>query len=463
MLLVLVPATLFAQSRREMIDVSSMDTNYSVQTIKVGADGTKYIKVSGFGKSDDAAVFNAKRNAIHAAIFRGFPSAADASATPAICTEPYAQQNNSTYFNAFFSSDYLQYVNITTDGVPAGSDRIKVKGGYEVKIYVQIMFDNLRKRLEADGIVKSLDNFDIGKLPSIMVVPSDIWCQRNGYMLEFDCNGVTQKVPDYARAMSENADIRVLVSRMGDFMAAENFPITSLEQELKRIQTESVELSLLSGSTTGAMAVETPIETLRRTAKADIILDLDFESKKVGPRTQVSFNLQALDAYTSKIISGNPGVGSNSSAPLVTLLEEVFLSYKDNFLNGLKNHYRNIETNGREVVIVLQRLSSAQIDFETEYDYDGQIVELADLVGLWFEENAVGGNFSESERSANVLRYTQVRMPVYGKSLSGKQVPINTTAFVRSLISMFRGEPYNCPIKTYQKGLGEVWLLVGEK
>lgn len=47
---------------------------------------------------------------------------------------------------------------MTTDGVPSGQDRLKVKKGYKVAIYVQVMFDNLRKKLEADGIVKSLSS-----------------------------------------------------------------------------------------------------------------------------------------------------------------------------------------------------------------------------------------------------------------------------------------------------------------
>ncbi len=449
-----------AQRRREIINISKMETNYSVETIKVGADGTKYVKVSGFGRNDDAAAFNATRNAVHAAIFRGLPSAPEANATPAICTDAMAMQKNKQYFEKFFEGDYIQYINITTDGVPSGADRVKVKGGYEVKIYAQIMFDNLRKRLENDGIVAALSTIDIGRLPTIMVVPSDVWCQRNGYVIEYDNQGVKQSVPDYARAMRENSDIRVLVSKMGDFMAAENYPTVSLEQELKRIDMESVELAMLTSNNTGSMIAESPIDMLHRTAKADIILDLDFETKKIGPRQQVSFNLQALDAYTSKIISGNPGVSSNSSAPLVTLLEESFLSYKDNFLNGLKNHYRNIETNGREVVVVLRRFNGVPFDFESIFDYNGIEAELADILGVWFEENCIDGTFSEDERSANVMRYTQVRMPIYGKSLSGKQVAMTTTSFVRTLSTMLKKDPYNATVKTYQKGLGEVWLIL---
>jgi hypothetical protein len=47
---------------------------------------------------------------------------------------------------------------MTTDGIPSGQDRRKVKGGYKVAIYVQVMFDNLKHKLEADGIAKKLNS-----------------------------------------------------------------------------------------------------------------------------------------------------------------------------------------------------------------------------------------------------------------------------------------------------------------
>ena len=48
--------------------------NYEVTTEKVGVEGTKFIKVWGFGKTPDKALMNAKRNAVHACIFRGLPA-----------------------------------------------------------------------------------------------------------------------------------------------------------------------------------------------------------------------------------------------------------------------------------------------------------------------------------------------------------------------------------------------------
>ena len=115
--------------------------------------------------------------------------------------------------------------------------------------------------------------FAQAKKPTIMVVPSDAWCIRNGFIQEFNDQGVVKKSPDYAAAMQNNTDIRTLVSAMGDCMAQQEFPIQSLEQELKRLQSEEAELSVLPGSETGAAIAESPIERIRRTAKADITPD----------------------------------------------------------------------------------------------------------------------------------------------------------------------------------------------
>ena len=138
--------------------------------------------------------------------------------------------------------------------------------------------------------------FGQAKKPTIMVVPDDAWFVRNGYTQEFDNMGVKTIVPDFDRAFLENADVEVMVSAMADFMAAEGFPIVSLKQELKRLKNESAEMAMMTGKNEGGMIAETPIERLRRSAKADIILNLDFNIKKVGPRKQIEFNLQAIDA-----------------------------------------------------------------------------------------------------------------------------------------------------------------------
>jgi hypothetical protein len=305
--------------------------------------------------------------------------------------------------------------------------------------------------------------FGQAKKPVIMVVPSDAWCVRNGYVQEFESYGQKEMVPDYNAALKNNAEIRLLISYMGDFMAKEEFPIQSLESVLKNIQNESRDVSMITSNESGAMIMESPVDELRRVAKPDIILDIDYQVKKKGPKKQVSFNLTAYDAYTSKIISGNTGVGSSVNAPVEVLLEEAVLSFKDNFLRGLQNHFDDMFANGREVVVTLRRFDTADVTFEEEFDYQGESVELADLIDLWFSENTVQGRYSFNERTADVLKFEQVRIPLYGKNIAGKEVAIDTRGFVKPLVKMLKDEPYYIPVTVYQKGLGEVWLIIGEE
>ncbi len=135
--------------------------NYEVATIAVGVDGTKLVKVWGYGKKAEDATRNAKKNAVACAIFKGFPPGGGgrAAATPAICSDPNAASAHKEYFEKFFAvgGEYLNYVNLSTDAPPTGADRIKMKKQYKVGVSVSIAFDALRKEMERQGIARALD------------------------------------------------------------------------------------------------------------------------------------------------------------------------------------------------------------------------------------------------------------------------------------------------------------------
>lgn len=157
-LVMLVPVTVEGKKKVDKNEYINQWANYEVTTTDVGQNGTKCLKVWGFGKKVDKAVEQAKKNAVHACLFRGCPGSATARATPAIFANQgkgQAASDNIDYFYDFFETngDYIQFVNITTDGVPSGQDRREVKGGYKVAIHVQVMYDNLREKMKNDGIL----------------------------------------------------------------------------------------------------------------------------------------------------------------------------------------------------------------------------------------------------------------------------------------------------------------------
>lgn len=135
--------------------------NYEVTTVAVGIDGTKLVKVWGFGKKPDVAIQKAKKDAIACAIFKGYPAGTGriAAKTPAIVNESGSFEKNKEFYSEFFASEgkYLQYVNRSSDAPPSGADRLKVRKGYKVGITVSIAFNELRKYLEDEGIARKLD------------------------------------------------------------------------------------------------------------------------------------------------------------------------------------------------------------------------------------------------------------------------------------------------------------------
>ena len=105
-------------------------------------------------------------------------------------------------------------------------------------------------------------------------------------------------------------DLRLVISELSQIMAERGFPLKDLEQTLKSIQQESVEMSLLESSSSGAYITESMLDKVKRTAKADIIIDLDYTVMQKGPQRYISYNMRGLDAYTNKVIAANSGVGA---------------------------------------------------------------------------------------------------------------------------------------------------------
>ena len=159
-LLAVAPATSFAQKKKDRKALFSSWNNYEVATQKVGTDGTKFIKVWAFGKDVDQAVVQAKKNAVHACLFRGLPGNEVAMATPAICPDPATLTAHEAYFTDFFETagEYLKYIRTGTHGGPGGHERINFERGELVGLSEQGGYDNLRDKMEADGIVRKLSS-----------------------------------------------------------------------------------------------------------------------------------------------------------------------------------------------------------------------------------------------------------------------------------------------------------------
>ncbi|MDD3567656.1 MAG: DUF6175 family protein [Bacteroidales bacterium] len=299
--------------------------------------------------------------------------------------------------------------------------------------------------------------------PTIMVVPSDQYCISRGYKLEFESMGAKQILPDYKAAMQNDADLRLVITKMGQIMADRGFPLKDLEMELRNLEREAAEAAMLMSSTSGSELAESPVDMLKRTAKADIIMDLSFDIKRQGPHRYISFNLRGLDAYTSKQISGAAGAGAPSSAASPELLlEEAVLSHMDGFNAGLQRHFDEMFNIGREVRVNIRRFANWSDNLETYYTYEGEELELLEHIENWFFDNTVSGRFSLSDASDNQMRFEQVRIPMMETDSRGRERAVDTRRWLSELSRHLR-DNFQIDSKIYMRGLGEAWLIVGEK
>jgi hypothetical protein len=312
-------------------------------------------------------------------------------------------------------------------------------------------------------LIAAICAFGQAKKPIIMVVPSDNFCVQNGYTMTVNANGRDQVLPDYKKALQENDELRMVMIKMGAIMAERGFPLKDLEQSLKSIESESAEISMLQSKSSGAAINETPIDILKRTAKADILLDVDFIVKRQGPNYYITFTLKGLDAYTNKQVAGVAGAGApSSSASVDLLLEEAVLSHMDNFNGQLMTFFDDMFANGREVKLVLRIWDNADVDFEQDFDVNGTTDMLSFQIENWLVENTVSGRFSTTDATESMMRFEQVRIPMTIVN-NGREIAMDTRRFASSLSRYLAAEPFNIESKIYQRGLGEAWLIVGEK
>lgn len=303
--------------------------------------------------------------------------------------------------------------------------------------------------------------FAQAKKPTLMIIPSDVWYNTNGYMMEFDDQGTTVKIPDYKRAFQENPDLLLVINKINGIMAERGFPLKNMESSLKTLASNSAEDAMMTSKSSGSEASESPIDMLKKVAKADIILQLTWMINVTGPKKSVTFNLQGLDAYSDKQIASASGTGAPSfTAELPVLLEEAILSHMDNFSSTLETYFDDLFTNGREVIIRIRKWDNWEEDLESEYGPDGD--ELGLLIEDWMADNTVNGRFSTTDATENMMLFEQVRIPLYYER-NGRQRAMDTRQFARNLSNYLKKAPFNIVNKVTTKGLGRATIYLGSK
>ena len=295
------------------------------------------------------------------------------------------------------------------------------------------------------------------KKPTIMVVPSDNWCVTRGYVQTYNNQGKDVVTPDYKAALQNDSDLLLAISKINELMAERGFPLKNLESSLKTLENQSAEDALLS-SRDGASVSESPIDKLKKVAKADIWMQLTYTEKPVGPKKALTFNLQGIDAYTDKQIAGASGTSSPSLvSDIAVLIEESVLMHLDSFNAQLQAYFDDLFANGREIIVRIKVWDDFENGLETEFDGE----ELSTIIENWMQDNTVNGRFNTTDATENMMLFEQVRIPMEIEE-KGKMRPVDARRWVRGLGKYLR-DKYSIESKLMMQGLGQAQLIIGGK
>jgi hypothetical protein len=298
--------------------------------------------------------------------------------------------------------------------------------------------------------------FSQSRKPTLMILPSDNWCEQRYFMTEFNNQGVKQKVPNYKQAFQEDTEIGQVISKIGALMIERGFSIKDVEQELKAIEARTGEDNATLSVTSGSILSESPLDKLKRQCKADILIQIWWKINRTKQGKSVSFILEAFDSYTSKRIASASGNSKFSNSDIVpVLLENAIRDNIKPFNSQLQSYFDDISKNGREILLTIRRWNNWDKNLDTEIDGE----ELSNYINKWMKKNTVNKMFNVSDATENQIRFEQVRIPLF----DSENEPIDAREFAKGLQNYLKSEPFNFQVKLMTRGLGEAILVLGEK
>lgn len=307
--------------------------------------------------------------------------------------------------------------------------------------------------LLAISLIATVTLFAQATKPTLMVLPSDNWCSEHGFTQRFENQGEVVVVSDYARALREDAKLGMAIHKIEEIMNTYGFPLKNLEQTLKGLSNQSAEDAMLT-SKSGAAAAENPIDRLKKTAKADILIYLNWKTMAMGPKLKVIYDLAGMDAYTNN----NVATAQGQSVPLAmdefSILQLTTQANMPLFVEQLNAHFNDMVEKGRQVSVRIKVWDDFEDGLEAEFDG----VELSEIIENWMSQNCVQGRYHLSDATENMMYFDEIRIPLFDEG--GRAT--DTRRWLGNLRKDLKNK-YQIEAKLMMQGLGQAQLVIGGK
>lgn len=139
---------------KKKADKDTQQFRYEIECAGNATQGTYLVKVWSYSKKANIAEDQCRKNAVHGVIFKGYGGNGCVSQRP-LCSTPGAEEQYDTYFKKFFETggEFQRYASI----VEGTTETVKVGKEYKVGVIVSVRKDDLRRALEAAGVIRALN------------------------------------------------------------------------------------------------------------------------------------------------------------------------------------------------------------------------------------------------------------------------------------------------------------------
>lgn len=153
LILAVVSATVFSVDAKKVKDDGTVP-EYQIECAAVGETGMDIVNVFVITENPDIADALIGRAAVHGILFKGYAAERSRSKKP-LARTPMVETQHKDFFEAFFKpgGGYESYIQIV------GNERSRLKMGkkqYKIGATIRVSSGQLRKDLEAKGILKGL-------------------------------------------------------------------------------------------------------------------------------------------------------------------------------------------------------------------------------------------------------------------------------------------------------------------
>ena len=259
--------------------------------------------------------------------------------------------------------------------------------------------------------------------------------------------------PDYQMAFQNDPGLLLVIAKINTLMAQRGFPLRDFESAIKkraRNNNNQVPYRYWQSDLVTELGI-------------DLIIQLTYTINQRGGQSSVTFNMQALDAYTQEQVAGAQGTGTpRFSTDLPVLLEEAVLAHIENFTASLSDYFQTLISNGRSSMLTVRFDQQAEVDFQTIWAASGKNQLLSTVIDDFFRENTPKSpeersNYLRSFRKLNQKgKWATYQLQIYLFDLDKR--PISLEDFIEKFrLFLF---DLGFQVRTEMSGLSEAEVII---